>query len=137
MFLLPLFSKQHDPLIVVLSLFIRTNGLSHIYCSKIVLLDPFIPQVSQHWRKTSSACLTMGLGTKNRQNQTAELCKEHLRSKYISQLLLVEDFILEIEGTGKSMDILKWGQFTNLDRNVEAMLSRLDAQFARWLNGDV
>ncbi len=79
----------------------------------------------------------MGLGTKNRQNQTAELCKEHLRSKYTSQLDLVEDFILEIEGSGKSKDILKWAQFTNVDRNVAAMLSRLDEQFTGWLNGDI
>ena len=79
----------------------------------------------------------MGLGTKNRQNQTAELCKEHLRSKYAPQLDLVEDFIVEIEGSGKSKDILKWAQFTNVDRNVAAMLSRLDEQFTGWLNGDV
>ena len=31
----------------------------------------------------------MGIGTKNRQNQTAELCKEHLRSTYASQGTLV------------------------------------------------
>ena len=79
----------------------------------------------------------MGLGTKNRLNQTAEVCKEHLRGKYSLQRNLVEDFILEIEGTTKSKDILKWSQFTNLDRNVAEMLSRLDEQFTRWLNGDV
>jgi hypothetical protein len=79
----------------------------------------------------------MGLGTKNRQNQTAELCREHLRTTYASQGTLVEDFINEIEGTGKSKDILQWGQFTNMDRDTAAMLGRLDGKFNRWLNGEV
>jgi len=79
----------------------------------------------------------MGIGTKNRQNQTAELCREHLRSTYASQRTLVEDFIAEIEGIGKSNDILQWGRFTNMDRNTLAMLGRLDERFNRWLNGDV
>jgi hypothetical protein len=79
----------------------------------------------------------MGIGTKNRQNQTAELCREHLRSTYASQGTLVEDFIAEIEGTGKSKYILQWGCFTNMDRNTTAMLGRLDERFTRWLNGDV
>jgi hypothetical protein len=42
----------------------------------------------------------MGLVTKNRQNQTAELCREHLRSAHATQGSLVEDFIREIEGRG-------------------------------------
>jgi hypothetical protein len=79
----------------------------------------------------------MGLGTKNRQNQTGDLCKEHLRGSFASQGALVEDFILEIEGSGKSRDILQWGQFTNMDRNPAAMLSRIDEKFNRWLNGDI
>jgi len=79
----------------------------------------------------------MGIGTKNRQNQTAELCREHLRSSYASQGTLVEDFIREIEGSGKSQDILAWGRFTNMDRNTADMLGRLDETFNKWLNGDV
>ena len=79
----------------------------------------------------------MGLGTKNRQAQTADLCKDHLRQSYASQGTLVEDFILDIEGTGKTKDILKWGQFTNMDRDQAAMLGRLDDKFNRWLNGEV
>ena len=79
----------------------------------------------------------MGLGTKNRQNQTADLCKEHLRLTHAAQGTLVEDFILEIEGMGKSKDILQWSQFTNMDRNQASMLGRLDEKFNRWLNGEV
>jgi hypothetical protein len=79
----------------------------------------------------------MGIGTKNRQNQTAELCREHLRSSYASHGTLVEDFIREIEGTGKAQDILAWGQFTNMDRDTADMLGRLDETFNKWLNGDV
>jgi hypothetical protein len=79
----------------------------------------------------------MGLGTKNRQNQTADLCKDHLRQSYAAQGTLVEDFILEIEGSGKAKDILQWGQFTNMDRDQAAMLGRLDDKFNRWLKGEV
>jgi len=79
----------------------------------------------------------MGLGTKNRQNQTAELCKEHLRATYSAQLVLVEDFIHEIEGVGKANDPTRWGQFTDVSRNTDAMLTRLDEGFNKWLNGDV
>ena len=79
----------------------------------------------------------MGLGTKNRQNQTADLCKEHLRLSHAVQGTLVEDFILEIEGTGKAKDILQWSQFTNMDRDQASMLGRLDEKFNRWLNGEV
>ena len=31
----------------------------------------------------------MGLGTKNRQKQTADICKQHLREKYRDKLRLV------------------------------------------------
>ena len=41
---------------------------------------------------------SMGLGTKNRQKQTADICKQHLREKYRDQRELVEEFIVEIEG---------------------------------------
>ena len=79
----------------------------------------------------------MGLGTKNRQNQTADLCREHLRVTYAAQGVLVEDFIVEIEGSGKTRHILKWEEFTNMARDTTAMLGRLDEQFNKWLNGDV
>jgi hypothetical protein len=51
--------------------------------------------------------LAMGLGTKNRQKQTAETCKRHLREKYRDLGELVED---------------------------KEMLERLDAHFQEWLN---
>jgi hypothetical protein len=38
----------------------------------------------------------MGLGTKRRQQQTADICKQHLREKYRDQRRLVEEFIVEI-----------------------------------------
>jgi hypothetical protein len=41
---------------------------------------------------------SMGLGTKNRQKQTADICKQHLREKYQDKLGLVEEFIVEVEG---------------------------------------
>ena len=51
----------------------------------------------------------MELQIKNRQFQTAELCKLHLRHKYKEKLLLVEEFIQETEGTGKRQNIASWG----------------------------
>jgi hypothetical protein len=55
--------------------------------------------------------LPMGLGTKNRQKQTADICKQHLRDKYRDKLGLVEEFIVEIEGAPKNCDATCWGQF--------------------------
>jgi hypothetical protein len=40
----------------------------------------------------------MRLGTKNRQKQTADICRQHLRKKYRDQRGLVEEFVLEFEG---------------------------------------
>jgi len=76
----------------------------------------------------------MGLGTKNRQNQTAEVCKQHLREKNQNQLGLVEEFIHEFEGTGKNHDITRWSQFTDIKGIKEEMLKRLDGYFEKWLN---
>jgi hypothetical protein len=46
----------------------------------------------------------MGFGTKNRQKQTADICKQYLREKYRDRLELVEEFIVEIEGAAKNAD---------------------------------
>jgi hypothetical protein len=56
----------------------------------------------------------MGLGTKNRQKQTAAICKQHLREKYRDQRGLVEEFILEFEGAGKNCDVTRWDRFTDI-----------------------
>jgi hypothetical protein len=56
----------------------------------------------------------MGLGTKNRQKQTADICKQHLREKYPDKLGFVEEFIVEIEGPLKNCDVTRWGQFTDI-----------------------
>jgi len=79
----------------------------------------------------------MSVGTKNRLKQTADACKEHLRTTYPTQLVLVDDFIREIEGVGKAQDITKWGQFTDLSQKTDVMLKRLDETFRQWLGGDV
>ena len=79
----------------------------------------------------------MSLGTKSRQKQTADTCKEHLRNAYPAQLVLVEDFIREIEGVGKAQDITQWGKFTDLSQKTDAMLERLDEIFQKWLGGEV
>jgi hypothetical protein len=76
----------------------------------------------------------MGLGTKNRQSQTAEICKQHLRDKHREKLGLVEEFIHEVEGTGKSRDVTRWSQFADLKDVKEEMIGRLDAHFEKWLN---
>jgi len=76
----------------------------------------------------------MGFGTKNRQIQTAEACKQHLREAYNDKLPLVEEFIEEIEGTGRDQDITHWGMLTDESDDNEEMLKRLDAAFEKWLN---
>jgi hypothetical protein len=76
----------------------------------------------------------MGLGTKKRQKQTAEICKRHLREKYSNQVGLVEEFFLEFEGAPKNCDVSHWSQFTGIKDIKEEMLKRLEAHFERWLN---
>ena len=76
----------------------------------------------------------MGLGTKNRQKQTADICKQHLREKYRDKLGLVEEFIVEFEGARKDCDITRWGQFTDIKDIKEEMLTRLQVHFEKWLN---
>jgi hypothetical protein len=76
----------------------------------------------------------MGLGTKNRQKQTADICKQHLREKYRDQRELVEEFFLEFEGAGKNSDVTCWERFTDIKDIKKEMLSRLEAHFEKWLN---
>jgi hypothetical protein len=75
-----------------------------------------------------------GLGTKNRQKQTADICKQHLREKYREKLGLVEEFIVEIEGISKDCDVTRWTQFTDIKRSKKEMLKRLEVHFENWLN---
>ncbi|GEP41766.1 hypothetical protein [Brevifollis gellanilyticus] len=76
----------------------------------------------------------MSIGTKNRLNQTSTTCKAHLREQHPQQLSLVEEFIAEIEGAGKSQDATKWNQFTDAKRSGAEMLQRVDAAFQAWMN---
>jgi hypothetical protein len=76
----------------------------------------------------------MGLGIKNRQKQTADLCKQHLRQRYPDKLGLVEEFIVEIEGPPKNSDVSRWGQFTDIKDIKKEMLKRLEIQIENWLN---
>lgn len=75
----------------------------------------------------------MGLGTKNRQKQTAKCCKQHLREKFREKLALVEEYIVEIEG--KNCDVTRWGQFTDVKDIKKEMFKRLEVHFGNWLNG--
>ena len=76
----------------------------------------------------------MGLGTKNRRKQTADLCKQHLRQRYPDMLGLVGEFIAEIEGPPKNSDVSRWGQFTDIKDIKKEMFQRLEIQFENWLN---
>src|SRR5260370_35204150 len=76
----------------------------------------------------------MGLGTKNRQKQTADICKQHLREKYRDQRGLVEEFILEFEGYRKNCDVTRWDRFTDIKDIKKEMLKRLEAHFENCLN---
>ena len=76
----------------------------------------------------------MALGTKNRQKQTAELCKQHLRQKYPDKLALAEEFIVEIEGPPQNCDLTRWSQFSDIKDVKKEMLRRLEVRFENWLN---
>jgi len=76
----------------------------------------------------------MDLGTKHRQRQTGDICKQHLRAKYSDKLALVEDFIVEIEGPPKNSDVTRWAQFTDIKDIKKEMLQRLEIRFDNWLN---
>ena len=76
----------------------------------------------------------MSLGTKNRQKQTADLCKQHLRQKYPDKLQLAEEFIVEIEGPTTNCDVTRWGRFTDIRGIKKEMFERLEIQFESWLN---
>jgi hypothetical protein len=80
------------------------------------------------------SCEIVALGTKNRQIQTAETCKEHLREMHREKGGLVEEFIAETEGTGKNYDPAKWGRFADAGWKNDEMLKRLDLEFDHWLN---
>ena len=79
----------------------------------------------------------MGLGTKNRQKQTAELCKQHLRQKYPDKLALVEEFIVEIEGSPKSCDVTRWASSLTLRRQKRDAPAPRDSirELAQFMNG--
>jgi hypothetical protein len=79
----------------------------------------------------------MSLGTKNRQAQTAELCKQHLRDKYSDKLNLVEEYIREVEGIGKERDITRWGSFTDIKGISDETIKRVDERFEQWLNPSI
>ena len=68
----------------------------------------------------------MAFGTKTRQQQPAEV---HLRENHQRQLALVEEFIVEIEGTGKAHDVSKLEQFADASW-------RNDGSFARVIRAD-
>jgi NAD(P)-dependent dehydrogenase (short-subunit alcohol dehydrogenase family) len=63
----------------------------------------------------------MGLGTKRRQRQTGDICKQHLRARYPG---LVDEFIVEIEGPSRSCDVTRWAQ-----------IAFLVSDKARWITG--
>ena len=76
----------------------------------------------------------MSLGTKHRQQQSADVCKQHLREKHRDKLVLVEEFVHDVEGSGKERDITKWGRFADASQIQYEMLKRLDEHFDQWLN---
>jgi len=75
----------------------------------------------------------MGLGTKNRLQQTAAACTDYLREQHRDKLGLVMEFISEIEGPGA--DTTQWNQFTDVRRSRSEMLERVETAFQKWLAG--
>jgi hypothetical protein len=118
------------------------SSLSRIFCGDASILkdvDGDICLPSERRRNVSAIIYTrrliaMGLGTKNRQKQTADICKQHLREKYPDKLGLVEEFIVEIEGPPKDCNVTRWGKFTDIRDIKKEMFECLEIQFENWLN---
>lgn len=72
--------------------------------------------------------------TENRLNQIRTVSKAHLRERYAGQLALVEEYITEVEGSGKSRDPTRWSEFTDAKRSTADMLERVDTAFEKRLN---
>lgn len=77
----------------------------------------------------------MGLGTKNRLNETAAMCRAHLQDLHPDQSGLVAEFISEIEGSESSLDVTAWNRFTDLRRSPAETKQRVEAAFQQWLAG--
>ena len=43
----------------------------------------------------------------------------------------MEEFIVKIEGPAKNSDVTRWGQFTDIKKE---MFQRFEIQFENWLN---
>jgi hypothetical protein len=52
----------------------------------------------------------------------------------VQHLALVEEFIAELEGSGKSHDPTRWTKFTDAKHSTSEMLQRVDAAFDAWMN---
>jgi len=85
-------------------------------------------------RSLAGKLVGMALGTKNRQTETSQVCKQHLREEHRDKLALVEEFIVEIEGAGKNHDVARWLRFSDASWKNGEMLKRLDREFEAWLN---
>jgi hypothetical protein len=59
--------------------------------------------------------------------RSADICKQHLREKYRDKLGLVEEFILEFEGTRENCDVTRWDLLTDIKDIKQEMLKRLEA----------
>ena len=76
----------------------------------------------------------MGPATKNRQKQTADPLQTASPGKYPDKLALVEEFIVEIEGSPNNCDVTRRSQFTDIKGIKKEMFQRLEIQFENWLN---
>ena len=70
----------------------------------------------------------MGLEIKNRQKQTADLCKQHLRQKYPDKLGVGGRVYRRFEGPPKNSDLTRWGEFTDIKDIKKEMFRRLENQ---------
>ena len=76
----------------------------------------------------------MGLGTKNRQKQTADICKAASPGKIPGPAWASGRIHLEFEGDRKNCDVTRWDLFTDIKDIKKEMLKRLEAHFEKWLN---
>jgi len=76
----------------------------------------------------------MGLGTKNRQRQTADICKQHFRKNTATNWRLWKNSLWRLKGARKDCDVTRWAQFTDIKDIKQETLKRLELHFENWLN---
>jgi hypothetical protein len=98
-----------------------------------LICENFSPETA--WEPPKNYLLTSSNVYGSRDQEPAETNCRYLQTasaaKHPDKLALVEEFIVKIEGPAKNSDVTRWGQFTDIKKE---MFQRFEIQFENWLN---